>query len=254
MPGGAGPPASADTMYGVEEFDVNGQPIKGLTIRLQRGSKLTGRLRFDAAALAPPADLTSTRVSLVIPPVMGYTPAGIASSQSLVLGADGKFEFVGIAPGHYILQVALPASVASGWWLRSALVGDRDVLDSGLDVVLGTDISDAVLTMTDRHTELSGTLQTAAGLPATEYFVIVMPADPALRMKGSRRIKTTRPASDGRFSITDLPAGDYLLVALTDVEPNEWQQPEFLASIAGAGVRISIGEGEKKTQNLKIGS
>ena len=47
-------------------------------------------------------------------------------------------------------------------------------------------------------------------------------------------------------------AGDYLLVALTDVEPNEWQKPEFLAEIAPGGVKVTIGEGEKKVQDLRI--
>lgn len=51
----------------------------------------------------------------------------------------------------------------------------------------------------------------------------------------------------------DRPAGDYLLVALTDVEPNEWQTPEFLARVAPGGVPVRIPEGEKKVQNLRLG-
>jgi hypothetical protein len=133
------------------------------------------------------------------------------------------------------------------------VVGGRDVLDTALDVTLGTDFDGAVLTLTDRRSELSGMLATAAGLPAPEYFVIVMPADPALRLPGSRRIKSTRPATDGAFVFADLPAGDYLLVALTDVAPNEWQTPEFLAMVAPGGVPVRLADGEKKVQNLRLG-
>ena len=62
----------------------------------------------------------------------------------------------------------------------------------------------------------------------------------------------TRPASDGSFSVLNLPAGDYLLVALTDVAPNEWQKPEFLATIAPAGVKVTLSDGELKQQTLRI--
>ena len=54
------------------------------------------------------------------------------------------------------------------------------------------------------------------------------------------------------FSFADLPAGEYLLVALTDVEPDEWQKPAFLTAIAPAGLRVTLGHGEQKRQDLRI--
>jgi hypothetical protein len=81
--------------------------------------------------------------------------------------------------------------------------------------------------------------------------VIVFPVDPLLR-SSPRRTLSTRPATDGRFSFADLPAGEYLVVAMTDVEPNEWQRPEFLNQVAPAGVKVTLGQGEKKVQDLRI--
>jgi hypothetical protein len=68
----------------------------------------------------------------------------------------------------------------------------------------------------------------------------------------SRRIRQTRPASDGRFSIKGLPAGDYLLAALTDVERDEWFDPAFLAQLVPAAVRVTLSDGVVTTQNLRI--
>ena len=51
----------------------------------------------------------------------------------------------------------------------------------------------------------------------------------------------------------NLPAGEYLLVALTDVMPNEWNDPKFLDSLAPAALKITLAEGEKKVQDLRIG-
>jgi carboxypeptidase family protein len=247
-----------DTKYAVEEFDVVGQPVSGITLRLQRGSRFAGRLTVDATTQAAPSNLTEFRVGLqpsttasssVNGTVIGNT---FGMTQAVPLRADGTFEIAGLAPGSYRVTCTVPGTAAQVWWLRSAMVGSRDTLDSTLAITLGADVVNAVLTLTDRHSELTGTLQTATGQPAPDYFVIVMPADPLLRTTGSRRVKATRPDTAGRFSVVDLPSGDYLLVALTDVAPNEWQRPEFLAEIAPAGVRVSLGEGERKSQDLRI--
>ena len=61
-----------------------------------------------------------------------------------------------------------------------------------------------------------------------------------------------KPATDGRFVFTDLPAGEYYLAALTDSDPIDWQTPAFLGEVAPAAVKLMLVEGEKKVQDLKI--
>jgi hypothetical protein len=34
--------------------------------------------------------------------------------------------------------------------------------------------------------------------------------------------------------------------------PNEWNDPKFLERVAPGGVRVALGEGEKKVQDLRI--
>jgi hypothetical protein len=180
--------------------------------------------------------------------------SNFTEARSAQVRADGTFTVTGLAAGGYLVNVQVnePAIPGGGWWLRSAIVNGRDVLDTTLDVHLGADVTDAVLTLTDRRTALSGTLQTSTGLPAFEYFVVVFPIDPALRTVGSRRVKSTRPASDGTFSFTDLPAGDYRLVALTDLEPDIWNSPEFLDTIAAEGVAVRVDETVGARQDLRV--
>jgi len=79
----------------------------------------------------------------------------------------------------------------------------------------------------------------------------VFPADRALWQTG-RRLKSTRPASDGRFSFLDLPAGDYFIAALTDFDPDGWRVPAFLDQAAGAAVKVTIPEGARVSQDLRI--
>jgi hypothetical protein len=82
--------------------------------------------------------------------------------------------------------------------------------------------------------------------------VVAFPADRALWLPQSRRMKASRPSTDGQFHLDDLPAGDYYLAALTDADQDEWQAPSFLAAAVAAGVKITLGEGESRTQDLKI--
>jgi hypothetical protein len=246
-----------DALYATETIDVTGQPVSGVTLRLQPGSRLSGRVTFDAATRPAPVDLTTVRVAIQPLSSASSTSSGtvigstFGTSAFTSVGANGTFEIAGIAPGRYRLTATVPTEPGPGWWFRSAVIADRDILDSTLESRLGADQTNAVLTLTDRHSELSGALQTSVGLPAPDYFVIVFPTDPPLR-SSTRRTLSTRPATDGRFSFADLPAGEYFVVAMTDVEPNEWQRPEFLAQVAPAGVKVTLGHGEKKVQDLRI--
>jgi hypothetical protein len=114
------------------------------------------------------------------------------------------------------------------------------------------DITDAVLTYSDKRSELTGTLTTPTGQPASEFVVIVYPTDRAMWRPGARRIRSMRPASDGAFATADLPPGEYFIAAVTDAEPNEWQQPSFLERLVAASIKITIANGQKARQDLRI--
>ena len=69
----------------------------------------------------------------------------------------------------------------------------------------------------------------------------------------SRRIRTVRPGTDGKFTIANLPAGEYRLAALTDITPGDQTDPTFLQQLVGASIAISLADGEKKVQDIRIG-
>jgi hypothetical protein len=65
-------------------------------------------------------------------------------------------------------------------------------------------------------------------------------------------VRTARPNTDGRFVFRDLPAGDYLLAALTDIEPSDLGDEAFLEALVSGAVPVSLGDGERKTQDLRL--
>ncbi|MEI6245298.1 MAG: hypothetical protein WCQ64_09635, partial [Acidobacteriota bacterium] len=127
------------------------------------------------------------------------------------------------------------------------------LMDDPLEVGAMGDVTGAVVTFTDKHTELSGVLQTAASIPAPDYFIVVVAADRAFWRPGARRVQFARPSTDGRFVLRDLPAGDYVIAAVTDMDASDLSDPSFMGNLVASGVKITLGEGETKRQDLKIG-
>ena len=64
---------------------------------------------------------------------------------------------------------------------------------------------------------------------------------------------TARVASDASFSFRNVAPGDYLLAPVDDVEPGEWFDPSFLQRLSESAVHVTIGEAEKKVQDIRIG-
>jgi uncharacterized protein (DUF2141 family) len=231
--------------------------LSGIALTLRPPLTMSGRVRFDSAETKPPANLAQLRVTL-FPPELQKVRSGvpirtIAFVPPGTVRADGTFELTNVVPGRYVLGISGPALEGTGWWAKSAMLGGRDLLDGRIEITSDTNLSGVDVTFTDRRSELSGTLQTAAGEAASDVFVIAYAADRNLRGPNARRVQAVRPGVDGKYVIKDLPAGEYLLAAVTDVDQDEWQDPAFLDRLQSASVKLTIAEGEKKTLDLRIG-
>ena len=259
-------------LWASSDVNVSGQNMNDVVLNLQPGMTVSGNVTFVSSTLAPPTDLTRVRVTLQQRGTQTMEMGGIPPAQ---VDANGHFSIMGVPPGRYMLQANAPAGgqgaqgaaggggrggggaaagaqTTGGWALKSAVVGGRDSLDFPLVVQPNNDVSGAVLTFTDRTQELSGTLQDSTGRPTSDYTIIIFPADKNYWMPQSRRIQSARPSTDGKYSFRGLPPGDYRLIAVTDVETGEWYDPAFLTQLAGAAMPISLTEGEKKVQDLRL--
>ena len=246
---------SAPWSYAQSEVVVGADDVRSVSLVLRPAMRLTGRVVFDRTTLPPPADLSS--VSLRLDHVggtggqSGYTRLGNFPINPPTVSADGRFEFAGILPGRYRLTATVPGE--TGWWARSAMAGDRDLFDGEVVVAEGRDLTDVVLTFADRRTEMSGALLTAAGERVAGLSIVAMPADRSLWQSSSRRIRSTRSGTDGRWTIRDLPPGEYLVNALSDVGDDDLRDRAFLEALAGAAVRVTVGDGAAVRLDLRIG-
>ena len=134
------------------------------------------------------------------------------------------------------------------------MLNGRDTLDTPLDVRRGENVEGLTVTLTDHPTELAGTLFDQLGRPSPEYAVLVFSTDRAHWTTAPRRISgAIKLGFDGKYKVTGLPPGEYYIAALVDVEPSQLTDPSFLEMLIPASIKVSLGEGEKKTQDLRLG-
>ena len=237
----AGPPPPP-SMWAQADLAIDGTQPTTVSLALQPGMTIGGKLAFDGAAPAP-TDLTQIRV--VLSPADANDKDSAATDQS---DAGGQFKLSGVPPGKYRMSLL----GTHNWHAQSAAVAGRDALDFPIDVRPGEDIANAIITLTDRVSEISGTLQDSLGRPTAGYTLIVFADDERYWTAQSRRIMATKPASDGKFSFANLPAGGYRLVAVSDVEEGQWFDPALLRQLSGAAMSLKLASGERKTQDVRV--
>lgn len=233
------------------EIAVDGERIPGLSLTLQPGLTISGRVRAGGSGALPPFDVAAVKITAE--PLQSAADVSLAPSAATV-ERDGRFTIGGVTPGRYRLTAAIPgAGRARGWTLLSAAAGGIDTLDLPLVVRPNDTITDIVITLTDRSSQIEGVLQDTGGATVSDYTVVLFPADPALWLPRARRIQATRAGTDGAFVFRSLPPGDYLLSAVDDVERGEWFDPAFLQRLTPGAVRLTLAEGERKLQDLRLG-
>jgi hypothetical protein len=69
-------------------------------------------------------------------------------------------------------------------------------------------------------------------------------------------VKFARSASDGTFRINGLPAGQYLVVAVSRLQGTsaggEWQNPELLNQLRSRAERVILQEGQRANVVLRL--
>jgi uncharacterized protein (DUF2141 family) len=231
-------------LSGTTEVVVNGRDVDA-SFMLGPGGIVSGRIVFDGTATPPAAN--------TIMFLLQQMPRNSFGGYSSNISPDGTFVFSDVPAGFYRLRIN--GRPPAGWALRSVTRGgaDADVSDVLFEVKAEAPVDGVVIALTDRPAEISGTLQTATGAPAPDYVLVVFSADSRYWVAGSRRTQQVRPDVQGRYVAQNLPAGDYLIAAVTDLEDGQWNDPAFLAELAAAGaVKVTLAEGDQKVQDIRI--
>jgi len=245
-------PKPGETMlWALSDVTVAGAEPVNIALTLQPTFAFPGRIAFEGTTLEPPKDLSRVRAFFG---AMQGTPTS-NTIQTSPIDASGNFTISNVTPGRFRLLVTIPNTGAPGqaaWNVKSVVVDGVDLTDKPIEIAPGRTPSVSV-TMTDQISELSGQLMVSAGDTASDYFIVALPPDREYWTPLSRRIASVRPDAAGRFVFRGLPAGEYRLAATTDLVPRDLQIAEALARLLTQSTPVTLGLGEKKTLDLKIG-
>ena len=241
MSGFGGPDAMANAA--TAKVTLNGADVDGLRLAPAVPSTVSGKIIVDPASAG---SLKPDAVRLMAMPKdpadMGFMLPQMAQAPK----ADGGFELKS-PPGTFTLNLMQPPN----WIVKSAKHNGQDVLENGLEVRAGEDVENLQVEVTDRFQSCPGAWPTSAGGRCSSS--PRSPSRSSRRRLGRWRASSIgRPDQDGRFKIRPLRAGSYYVVAVDYVEQGQWLDPEYVIGCRASATRVTIGDAEAKSVDLKI--
>jgi beta-lactamase regulating signal transducer with metallopeptidase domain len=170
-------------------------------------------------------------------------------SSGLVSPMDDKGQLtIQAFPGSFQVNVLKPGNS----YVKRIRMGETDILNSGLHLSRQPDDPLEIEVATD-SASLEGVVaaDTLAGIPNAVVVLIPAPTGKGLRsgLIPSRRLGTqnARTDSEGRFRLTTIPPGEYLLFAWDSIEMESWEDPAVLKPFESSAVRVILApHGEQK--------
>lgn len=158
---------------------------------------------------------------------------------------DGSFEIQKLL-GRQIVRVS---GLPGGWGLKRVALGSVDLTEEGVDVSLDIAGLDVVVA---RQSEIAGLVTDRRGLPMSGATVVVF-AEERQRWAApfTRFVKTAQSAASGAFTIVGLPAGRYYAAAIPAVLEGKSADPEDLEPLVSGASRLTLGDGERRSLNLR---
>jgi protocatechuate 3,4-dioxygenase beta subunit len=258
---------------GMQSIVVNGQNLGGVTLALQPPSTLSGNITVESSGTPAPTDYSGFRIDVAdvtpLPFGGGGGRGGPLAGGGGRVEKNGSFQIGNLLPGrHYIRLAGGPqgggqgqgrggqgrggaAQASSQWTLKAVMLNGQDVTDQAVELKPGQDVDNVTVVLTDRSTEISGTVRDTRNAPVAALTVIAFAADPQFWRAQSRHIATSRTDAAGAFRLRALPPGDYFIIATDNVEQGEWFDPAYLDQAKAGATRVTLSEGEKKVQDLR---
>ncbi len=213
---------------------VKDRHLSGLIMQTMAPIDLSGSLALEGKG-SDRIDLKQLGARLAPVDFILLNPPKASADES------GKFTFKGVSPARYEVRTD---DGSAQLYIKSVKYGDHEVDDGGIDLSAGA-VGPIQITLSTEGAEVKGTVTGEDGNAMAGVSVVLVP--------DSRRISQFHNAvSDqkGAFDFTNLPPGDYKLLAWEELEPNQFQNPEFLAKYIARAETVRLMANDKKSFSL----
>ena len=201
------------TLWAEQPVAVGPAGVRDLSVPLNAGLTIGGRIQFEGAAQKPTAVTLQTPLSVAFEP-----PWPLAFGARMATRVTPAFEFATqpLPPGRYFATLSNNFT-PRGWYFESATLQGRDLLITPL-VLDAQSVTGVVITFSDRRSELSGTIRDLGGRPDPAASVVVFPADYRAWLQAGAFPLAARvePVSQTGVYALPLRPGDYLVAAVRD--------------------------------------
>lgn len=219
------------------QLNVGTSDIEGIRLTPTPAGNITGQVRLEGDGQA---NLATLHIYL------NAQDSGPNSGADSAVKSNGAFILEDVEPGEFVPNVL---GVPDGFYLKSMRFGDREVLDTGLnlsnggggalDVVLGAG---------------GGSIEGVVSGPKPEAAAgatVVLIPEPS-RREQRYRYKTATADPAGKFKLAGIAPGDYKVFAWEDLESGAYFDPEFIKPVEERGQPFSIKENAHDTAQLKL--
>ncbi|HYL84986.1 MAG TPA: carboxypeptidase regulatory-like domain-containing protein [Candidatus Angelobacter sp.] len=211
--------------------------VEGIRLFLTPGPALAGSVEVEGSVTLP-----SLQVSLVN---YFFTSYNWKHNEAAVK-ADGTFKFDGVPDGEYFLRVS---GLPQNFYLKSAILGGQDVLDSGFEVSGGLAPGPRLKIVVGADGgQLAGTVMLDSN-PVGGALVTLLPADSS-KLSSDYWCKSAEADENGKFAFAGIRPGEYRVFAWQKIIPPEVRNPAFLARFEDRGQEVQVGSGAPFTLQL----
>jgi hypothetical protein len=212
--------------------EVDG-PVEDLELAINPPFSVQGRLSVGDGAIPP-----GIKVSLAMQDAL----PNVRLARNADVGADGGFTLPDVNADRYFVSVT---GLPEGYYVKSIRLGKGDVLEDGAEFTPKLEQGLEVV-LSAKAATIRGSV-TGAGAGVT---IALIPQAEKRRAR-PEFYRTALTGRSGRFSLANLPPGEYKVFAWEDVESGAWMDPDFLKLVEEQGTPISLGEGAVADIELK---
>ena len=216
---------------------VSSGDVSGVQLTAAKASTIRGRILVEQGTTPPRASSFG---------IGSFSPMPMMGGGQAHVNDDYTFEIRTMA-GHQSINLRPEGD----WRIHSVRLNGVDVTDSGIDVPPNSVVSEVTVEVTTHMPEVTGKVVDDRGQPIRDVWVVIFATDSLRWGTPTRWVASSRPDLNNTYRLR-VPAGDYFLIALDDVQQGEWADPEYLSRARDSAMKISIAEGEKKSIDLTL--
>lgn len=224
------------TLWASARVEVVDADVRDVLLQLSEGATVRGRVAIDEPGIDRPLGGIEVRAFPMAVELQGPRPSSVETDD------DGAFTLHRVF-GSVVLRVRAP----HGYVVKSIRHAGRDITDVPTDFETDAGLTTDIL-LSRGTAELSGRVRDDLGRAVEDAGVIYFPADPARwkAYEGGLR----QQSLSGRYQITGIAGGDYLVIAVRGPRPG-WTETDYKL-LAPHAERVTVQDGEQRVLDLRV--